>query len=51
MQYLAIALVWAAFILLVVAAKKRRKYFTIVFLSAAFIAALALTVWGVLRNF
>ena len=51
MQYVAIALVWAAFAALVVAVKRRRRGFTLLFLVAALLAVLALAVWGVLRNF
>ncbi len=51
MQYVAIALVWAAFGTLVVAAKKRRRGFTLLFVITAFLAAVALSVWGAFRNF
>ena len=51
MQYLAIALVWLSFAAFVLAAKMRRKAFTIAFLIAALLAALALSAWGVFRNF
>ncbi len=51
MQYLVIALVYSAFLALVLAAKKHSRGFTIAFLITAFLAVLALAVWGVLRNF
>ena len=51
MQYLAIALVWAAFVLFIVSAKKQKKGFTIAFLVAMLLALVALYAWGVARNF
>lgn len=53
MQYVAIALCWIAFALFVLQAKckKQRRLLTILFLVAAALAALAVALWGVLRNF
>lgn len=53
MQYIAVALCWVAFALFVLQAriKKRRRIFTLLFLITAFLAVLAIALWGVLRNF
>ncbi|MBQ7800499.1 MAG: hypothetical protein IJ370_08390 [Oscillospiraceae bacterium] len=53
MQYVAIALVWAAFVLFLLAAraKKKRRVFALLFVITAVLAAVALAAWGVLRNF
>ena len=51
MQYLAIALVWVAFVLFIISAKKQKKSITIAFLVAMLLALVALYAWGVARNF